>query len=73
MQFGGARRSLGGLGWSLGTAGGCLVGLGPISNVKKSLEKGVFGPLAAKWGSSLRFGGEMDPRRCWAGDESVVG
>ena len=40
-------------------------------------KKGVFGPLASRGvgfrGSSLRFGGVMDPRWCWAGDERVVG
>ena len=74
MQFGDARKSLGGHGWSwvvLGSPqllpGGCLVVIEHKMKVSESLGKGVFAPLLEEGclgGSSLLYRGESNPKWC---------
>ena len=65
MQFGGARWSLGGPGWSPGAARGFPGGFGEQN---ECFRNGVFGPLVLRegvWGGSyLNYSEESDPQWC---------
>ena len=56
VQFGDARWSLGGPGWSPGAARGLPGGYRAIMNVSESLGKGVFCPLAPRGMGSANLG-----------------